>query len=126
MAGHALAPRANFTSTSADRGFFTSGACREEDPELFFPVGDTGPAGRQREAAKAVCTRCPVRDACLRWALDTRQVDGVWGGTSEEERARIWRARQPARSKPRPAGRRAKTVPKAGPGVGVDVQGVAA
>jgi WhiB family transcriptional regulator, redox-sensing transcriptional regulator len=63
-----------------------SSACRDEDPELFFPVGTTGPAERQVEAAKAVCRRCMVTSECLAWALDTGQDAGVWGGLSEDER----------------------------------------
>ena len=35
-------------------------ACRDEDPELFFPIGNTGPALLQIEEAKQVCRRCPV------------------------------------------------------------------
>ena len=60
-------------------------ACRDEDPELFFPVGNSGPALVQAEQAKAVCRRCPVVNACLSWALGNAD-DGVWGGMSEEER----------------------------------------
>lgn len=63
-------------------------ACRTEDPELFFPIGTTGPALDQVEQAKAVCRRCPVVDACLAWALDNH-VEGVWGGTTNEERAKM-------------------------------------
>ena len=37
-------------------------ACRDEDPELFFPVGNTGPAITQIEEAKKVCMRCTVRE----------------------------------------------------------------
>jgi WhiB family redox-sensing transcriptional regulator len=66
-------------------------ACREEDPELFFPIGNTGPALLQIEEAKAVCMRCDVRDACLQWALDTGQDAGVWGGLSEDERRALRR-----------------------------------
>ncbi len=61
-------------------------ACRDEDPELFFPIGDTGPAVRQIEEAKVVCRSCTVADACLRWAMETGQEAGVWGGLSEDER----------------------------------------
>ena len=68
--------------------------CRDVDPELFFPVGTTGPAAAQIEAAKAVCVSCSVRDECLEWALVTGQDAGVWGGTSEEERRSIRRARR--------------------------------
>jgi WhiB family redox-sensing transcriptional regulator len=61
-------------------------ACRDEDPELFFPIGNTGPALLQIEEAKAVCRACPVTAACLQWALDSGQDAGVWGGMSEDER----------------------------------------
>ena len=37
-------------------------ACRDEDPELFFPIGNTGPALLQIEEARAVCRRCEVVD----------------------------------------------------------------
>ena len=60
--------------------------CRDEDPELFFPIGNTGPALLQIEEAKQVCRRCDVRDACLQWALEAGQDHGVWGGLSEDER----------------------------------------
>jgi WhiB family redox-sensing transcriptional regulator len=60
--------------------------CRDEDPDLFFPEGTSGPAERQVEEAKAVCRRCAVMSACLAWALETGQDAGVWGGASEEER----------------------------------------
>ena len=66
--------------------------CRDEDPELFFPIGTTGPAASQVAEAKVVCRRCPVLEPCLEWALDTAQEAGVWGGTSEDER-RVLRRR---------------------------------
>jgi WhiB family redox-sensing transcriptional regulator len=65
--------------------------CREEDPELFFPIGSTGPAAMQVAEAKAVCRRCPSVDPCLTWALDTNQDAGVWGATSEDERRALKR-----------------------------------
>jgi WhiB family redox-sensing transcriptional regulator len=61
-------------------------ACLDVDPELFFPTGITRPALRQIEEAKAVCHRCEVAETCLRWAIESRQDTGVWGGLSEEER----------------------------------------
>jgi WhiB family redox-sensing transcriptional regulator len=62
------------------------------DPELFFPVGDFGPALSQAAAAKRVCARCPVRASCLAWALRGGEQDGIWGGTTPGER-RCLRAR---------------------------------
>ncbi|MBV2362690.1 WhiB family transcriptional regulator [Streptomonospora nanhaiensis] len=70
-------------------------ACRDEDPELFFPIGNSGPAVLQIEEAKAVCRSCPVSAACLRWALETGQDGGVWGGMSEDERRALKRRRTP-------------------------------
>ncbi|MFG2943984.1 WhiB family transcriptional regulator [Streptomyces adustus] len=65
--------------------------CRTEDPDLFFPVGTSGPSLLQTEQAKAVCARCPVRERCLGLALDTGQALGVWGGTDEAERRALRR-----------------------------------
>lgn len=62
-------------------------ACRGiPEPDIFFPIGNTGPALEQIEAAKRICRACGVRSQCLDWALDTRQDSGVWGGLSEDER----------------------------------------
>jgi WhiB family redox-sensing transcriptional regulator len=72
-------------------------ACRDTDPDLFFPVGTTGPAIDQIEAAKAVCRACEAHTACLEFALATNQESGVWGGTSEEERRQLRKAWQAGR-----------------------------
>ena len=72
-------------------------ACRDTNPDLFFPVGTTGPAIEQIDQAKAVCRECPSQSPCLEFALMTNQDSGVWGGTSEEERRKLrkqWLARQ--------------------------------
>jgi WhiB family transcriptional regulator, redox-sensing transcriptional regulator len=67
-------------------------ACRDTDPDLFFPVGTTGAAVDQIDAAKGVCNECPVQAMCLQFALLTNQDSGVWGGTSEDERRKLRRA----------------------------------
>ena len=72
-------------------------ACLTEDPELFFPVGNTGPALQQIEDAKKICQRCEVREQCLARALEAGQDHGVWGGMSEDERRAI--KRRAARSR---------------------------
>lgn len=80
-------------------------ACTQADPELFFPVGDSGPAVEQAERAKAVCHSCPVESQCLEWALNTGRTSGVWGGTDDEERRRM--RRNGRRRVPAPRGRQA-------------------
>lgn len=46
----------------------------------------------REENAKLVCMGCPVREPCLDEALLNHDI-GVWGGTTEEERAAIQRSR---------------------------------
>lgn len=69
-------------------------ACRDEDPELFFPVGTTGPAVQQTAAAKRICEHCEAREPCLEFALSSNQDAGIWGGLTEDERRSMKRARQ--------------------------------
>jgi WhiB family redox-sensing transcriptional regulator len=66
-------------------------ACLRENPELFVPIGTTGPAIGQLEDAKRVCASCLVRDPCLQWAIDTGVDHGVWGGLDESERRSLKR-----------------------------------
>src|SRR3954453_15956281 len=85
-------------------------ACLDEDPELFFPIGNTGTAILQIEEAKQVCRRCDVREQCLAWALEAGQDHGVWGGMSADE---------PRALKPRHARAKVRTAwprrPESGP-----------
>ena len=76
-------------------------ACFGVDPDIFFPIGSTGPALEQIETARRICTACEVNDECLEFALATNQEAGVWGGTTEEERRKLrkaWLAKQRAAS----------------------------
>ena len=66
-------------------------ACRDKDPELFFPLGNAGMALQQLEEEKAVCRSCNVATECLKCALETNQDYGVWGGLSEDERRTLKR-----------------------------------
>lgn len=61
--------------------------CRDEDPELFFPIGRGIHADAQTERAKQVCRRCPVREECFRDAMSPPEAEyGVFGGTDEHQR----------------------------------------
>ncbi len=64
-------------------------ACRDSDPNLFFPIGTTGPAVGQIDKATAICGACSVREECLQYALETNQEAGVWGGYAEDDRRRL-------------------------------------
>lgn len=66
------------------------GACRTANPSLFFaPDQESNHQRRFREtAAKAVCAHCPVRVVCRSFAMQTGELYGIWGGTTERERVR--------------------------------------
>jgi|JI10StandDraft_1071094.scaffolds.fasta_scaffold33886_7 WhiB family redox-sensing transcriptional regulator len=66
-------------------------ACLQEDPEQFFPEGKDLQATLETNRAKTVCRGCAVVAACLKFALETDQDFGVWGGMSEEERRALKR-----------------------------------
>jgi WhiB family redox-sensing transcriptional regulator len=66
-------------------------ACRDADPELFFPDGDIRSARARVQKAKLICRGCPVRATCLRWALASGQEAGIWGGLTEDQRRRLHR-----------------------------------
>lgn len=61
-------------------------ACLSSDPELFFPIGTTGPAEEQIKRARRICRDCPVIMECLRNALRTTDQYGIAGGLTEGER----------------------------------------
>ena len=60
-------------------------ACRDVDPELFFPIGNTGPALPQIDEANRSAT-LPGRRGLPAVGARSGQDAGVWGGTSEDER----------------------------------------
>lgn len=73
-------------------------ACRGTDRRLWFPpVGDRV----TYVAAIAVCAECPVRQACLDYAVANRIKFGVWGGLNEHRRrALTGSTRRPRRLTP--------------------------
>ncbi|KAA1421793.1 WhiB family transcriptional regulator [Nocardioides humilatus] len=66
-------------------------ACRDEDPELFFPIGHTAAARLQAREAQVICRECRVRAECLDFATGTGTQYGVWGGLDAEQRADLRR-----------------------------------
>jgi WhiB family redox-sensing transcriptional regulator len=60
-----------------------AGACRGQDPELWFSAD---PADLQR--VQAICARCPVRAQCSAAAEANAERYGVWGGTDRAQAGR--------------------------------------
>jgi WhiB family transcriptional regulator, redox-sensing transcriptional regulator len=95
----------SFSTTSAGRAPFLqekatmarndilwqkSGHCHGTDSRLFFPG-----RGESAAEAKAICRECPVRRACLDYAVAHAELWGVWGGTTLAERRNMHAERQP-------------------------------
>ena len=77
-------------------GWQTRAACRDADPELFFPACDDDTSvlvARARVAIAPICGGCPVATECLRWALDTGQDHGLWAATTPTDRRAVRRQR---------------------------------
>lgn len=72
-------------------------ACRGQDAAYFFAPSyfEKRAEKTAREAfAKAICSRCAIRQECLGYALETRDPHGVWGGLNEMERRALLRRRE--------------------------------
>jgi len=71
-------------------------ACRGSDLELFYSLDEA-----DQEQALAICRTCPVIAECLDHAMTHREAFGVWGGTRETERRRIFRRERRRRAEER-------------------------
>src|ERR1700729_3278636 len=69
------------------------GACLHADPDVFFPISVAGASATQVRTARAICSGCPVRPDCIAYALEHREIQGIWGGTTDDERKKLRRAR---------------------------------
>jgi Transcription factor WhiB len=65
-------------------------ACKDSDPSLFFPDGDTETT-KTIGTAKAVCESCPVQAECLDLAMSfpLENLWGIWAGTTRAGRLRM-------------------------------------
>jgi WhiB family redox-sensing transcriptional regulator len=69
-----------------ERPWAVFSACKTEEPSLFFAS-----TRADERAALAICDTCTVADQCLEFALETRERFGVWGGTNERDRRKLFR-----------------------------------
>lgn len=62
-------------------------AClKHPKPDMWFPsMGEVG----EYAAARRTCSTCPVRLACLAYAISNNEVWGIWGGLNRAERANL-------------------------------------
>jgi WhiB family redox-sensing transcriptional regulator len=70
--------------------------CRGENAVHFFAPNHMErkeEKDHREAAARALCSRCPVREECLDYALTVGEPHGIWGGLNELQRSRLIRRR---------------------------------
>lgn len=78
---------------SIDMTWTSDAACRNSDPELFFPSDAQGVQDRAVKTALNVCETCPVQAVCLDYAMRLEgQAShygrfGIFGGLTSWERS---------------------------------------
>lgn len=71
--------------------------CSESFPDAFFseePLAGAlhvRPLYTMEREAKMVCMQCPYQARCLAFALKDPDLQGIWGGTNERQRAAMRR-----------------------------------
>lgn len=75
-----------------DENWLARAACRGMDVELFYSTDEN-----DNRAALTVCRGCSVREQCFEAAMRARECFGVWGGSLETQRRRVFRREQRAR-----------------------------
>jgi WhiB family redox-sensing transcriptional regulator len=78
-------------------GWWPEAACQSADPELFFPISALAVPDRDVARAKVICGSCRVRPQCLEYAMASGPVQGIWGGTTDEERRLLRNRRRKAK-----------------------------
>jgi len=80
-----------FINTLADArpDFYNYAACKNQGIANFFPG-----RGKSSVIKKAIntCRFCPVQYECFEYAMNTQTEDGVWGGSTPEERTKLIQA----------------------------------
>jgi len=71
------------------RAWVRAAACRDTDPEDWFPLQGERNVPRW---LRDLCGGCPVRRDCLEEALDHHDT-GIWGGLNPQQRNRLRRGR---------------------------------
>ncbi|MDQ3452270.1 MAG: WhiB family transcriptional regulator [Actinomycetota bacterium] len=75
-----------------DNAWRDRAACRDMNVELFYSTDEA-----VTRSALRVCEGCPVRQTCFSAAMAEREAFGVWGGTVEAQRRRVFRREQRSR-----------------------------
>jgi len=72
-------------SESSGLDWMRKGECaKPENSHLDFFSTNT----EEKYEAKNLCFTCPVRESCVKWAMENEEISGIWGGRDENETRR--------------------------------------
>lgn len=74
--------------------WMTAALCAEIGHQPFYPEREQPNGRADHRPALTICARCPVQLDCLRHALEHDERYGVWGGTTEDQRAQMRKLRR--------------------------------
>lgn len=83
-----IAPARRPSQPRPDLSWQDRAACRGRSLWLFFGAEGERQAERavRERNAQHVCRQCPVRAACLDYAVTAPERSGIWGGLNEDDR----------------------------------------
>jgi len=90
-ARHRATPRddqslADLLGIAAPPAWTADAACAQGHPDAWFPEHGEPNTLLHATYARRICAACPVRAQCLRMALDNPELEGIWAGTSHNDR----------------------------------------
>ena len=83
MPAHTQVPYTTLEVVAVPAEIQLFGLCGDTDVDLFFREDVAS-----QQTALSICAQCPLQKACLAYALDNEEY-GVWGGTTESQRAAL-------------------------------------
>lgn len=60
--------------------------CTTVPVEVFYGTDEMPLNQEEKQQAKSICNKCPVKLDCLNHSLKTKEYWGIWGGLDERER----------------------------------------
>ena len=86
MGAHVQQKHSGLSTGGTNAPFYDgSQVCAQTDPELFFPENAAEAPVKLRQV-KPICRACEFQTPCLEYALSYPDLQGIWAGTTENER----------------------------------------
>ncbi len=67
-----------------DMSYQKDGLCAKKENEKYIDLFFSE-VPEEKYVAKNLCYSCPVRKDCIKYALESKQIWGIWGGKDENE-----------------------------------------